>query len=572
MAGDARARELIELGDGMFTKRQPLLSLWQEIAEIYYVERADFTRDLILGEDLAGHLMDSYPMLLRRELGNNMSAMLRPRDSQWFRMTTEDEDRDNDQQNRLYFDYVLDKLRRGIYHPSSNFIKTTKAADHDFVTFGQCVFSVEESQDRTHPFFRGHHLRDVVWLENADGDIDHAHRKDNMSARKMRGLFGEKAIHKAVKDACKKEPNKNFEVRSIVMPTEEYDYIGPKGSKGRIGGKKLPFAVIYVDVTNEHILHEGYMREFPYVIPRWHTVSGSVYAYSPASIISLPDARMAQELSRILLEAGEKAVDPPLIAVSEAVREVNIAAGAITWADIEMDGKLQDAVKPLDLKNNVGTAFEMRVDLREMLNKAWFVDKISLPSPERDMTAYETARRLEEFVRNLLPLFEPMEIEYNTRLLDKAFSVMMNMGHFPPSEVPENLSGAEVSWVFESPIQDSSRRMNVERFAETLQLIGAASQAGVQSVPVDLDKALRDAIIGTGAPADWMRQEEDMAEEAAESAQANAIVQGMQEIQGGAQVAQDVAVASQEIDKAMMPAALQGPGGQPALPPPSEAA
>lgn len=552
----------------MFSKRDPLLGLWQEIAELFYVERADFNRSLNLGEDLAGHLMDSYPMMLRRELGNMISAMLRPRDNQWFRLTTQDEATDKDTMNARYLEYAVKKLKRGVYHPRSNFIKTTKQSDHDFVTFGQCVLSVEESRDRTHPFFRSFHLRDCAWLENGDGEIDLLHRKDKMSARKMRALFGEKNLHQTVKDACKKDPSREFQVRCIVMPTDEYDYAGHKKPSG---DKKLPYTVVYVDVDNTMILKEGFLKDFPYVVPRWHTVSGSPYAYSPASIVALPDGRMAQEMARIILEAGEKSVDPPMIAVEEAVREVNIAAGAITWADLAFDGKLQDAVKPIPIQNNMDVAFQMRQDMRDMLTKAWFIDKIQLPSPERDMTAYETARRLEEFVRNLLPLFEPLELEYNTRVLDKAFGVMRNQGQFPASEVPQGLSGADVAWQFESPMQTSSQRMVVEQFGETLQLIGAATQMGVQSIPIDLDMALRDAVIGTQAPSNWLRPIEEMEEEAMAASQKQALMSEMQEIQGGALVAKDVAEASQEVDQAMIPAAAKGPGARPALPPPSGA-
>ena len=63
---DARAKELIDLGDRLFAKKDPMNTLWQEIAEHFYVERADFTDEYIPGEDFARHLEDSYPALLRR--------------------------------------------------------------------------------------------------------------------------------------------------------------------------------------------------------------------------------------------------------------------------------------------------------------------------------------------------------------------------------------------------------------------------------------------------------------------------------------------------------------------------
>jgi hypothetical protein len=68
------------------------------------------------------------------------------------------------------------------------------------------------------------------------------------------------------------------------------------------------------------------------------TVSGSAYAYSPATVVALPDARLLQQITLTLLEAGQKAVDPPWKATSEAIQGgVNSFAGGITWVDPEYD-------------------------------------------------------------------------------------------------------------------------------------------------------------------------------------------------------------------------------------------
>ena len=99
------------------------------------------------------------------------------------------------------------------------------------------------------------------------------------------------------------------------MPADDYDYIG-EGSKAK-GGKRLPFVVVYVDADNLQILKEGGLHDFPYAVPRWHRIAGYPYGFSPAALTSLPDARMAQMLASIILESGEKTVDPPIVALEE---------------------------------------------------------------------------------------------------------------------------------------------------------------------------------------------------------------------------------------------------------------
>src|SRR5687768_11829176 len=85
-------KKLIERGNKLFSKRSSVLTLWQEIADNFYPERSDFTYSHSLGDEFAAHLNSSYPIIVRRELGNAFSAMLRPRSEEWFAISVERED------------------------------------------------------------------------------------------------------------------------------------------------------------------------------------------------------------------------------------------------------------------------------------------------------------------------------------------------------------------------------------------------------------------------------------------------------------------------------------------------
>ncbi len=81
---DMRAKDIIEQGDKLFSKRAPLLTLWQMIADNFYPQRADFTSVRNVGDDITSHLTTSYPLLAQRELGSVLSSMLRPTATDWF--------------------------------------------------------------------------------------------------------------------------------------------------------------------------------------------------------------------------------------------------------------------------------------------------------------------------------------------------------------------------------------------------------------------------------------------------------------------------------------------------------
>lgn len=551
---DGRAKELVDLGAKLFDLKRPYDSLCQEIAINIYPERADFMVPMILGQEFAAHLTDSFPAQARQELGDSISSMLRPKDRPWFRVSTLDDELDADPENAKFLEYLTRQTRTDLYDSRTKFVRATKEGDHDFVTFGQPVISVEEAPNRDHLYFKCHHLRDCSWLENEIGDIDHLHRKDKMSARQMGRKFKPDELCDAVKRAIQKEPDREFPIRVVALPSDEYDHsFKNKGGDKSSSRRRLPYILVYVDADNNKVMREAPLAEFPYIVPRWQTISGFQYAFSRAVMGSLPDQRMAQALSSIMLEAGEKQINPPIVARDEVIRDANLQAGAITWADAEYDGEISDHFMPVALGADMKTAFTMQQDLRNTLSRAFYLNKLALPESGKQMTAYETAQRLEEHVRGLLPLFEPMETEYNTKILDKSFAVLRNMGRFNWSTMPKGLSGTDIGWRFRNPLQEVSERILVNQFQEAVGVEAAAMQAGVSVPRINMAKARDDAIRGVGVPAAWRRTDEELAQEA----EAQQKAQAMQEIaataQQGAEVAAQVADASQRVDQAMLP-------------------
>lgn len=562
---DARAKELIDVGNKLFSKKQSLDSLWQELAHHFYPERADFTQERSLGRDWNDHQLDSHPVMMRRELGNSISSMLRPRNRQWFRTSTLDDDLDKHPPAAQFLDYLTNTMRRQIYQPKTNFIRATKEGDHDFITFGQTVLSIEEDVAREIPQFKCHHLKNCAWLENQWQKVDHLHFKDRMTARAMVRMFGEKNVHQSVKDLMKTDPGAMVDIRRCVMPSDEYDYNGHDLKKG---GKKLPFVAIYYDATNNHMLRESPLAFFPFIVPRWHTISGYQYAFSPATTTALPDARMVQQLAMIIMEAGEKAIDPPMIATEEAVGEVNLQAGAVTWADFAYDERLGAAVRAIDIRYDIQAGFAMRQDLREMLAKAFFIDKLNLPDSERDMTAFEVGRRLEEHVRQLLPLFEPMEVDYNTQLLDASFAVLNNLNKFDWSRMPPELQDVEFSYEFESPVQEGMKRIKMSQFREAIELYVSAKQVDPAAInPFKMNVALTDAAHGIGTPNAWRKSDEEMEQEGQMLQQQAMMEKAMQQASAGAEIAGQVGDAAQKLTP-QEPAQI-GQDKMLALPPPA---
>jgi len=519
-----RIATLISRAEHQFGKRSSVMSLWQEIAENFYPERAQFTRQTYLGEEFATNLNSSYPLIVRRELGNAFSAMLRPRDEEWFAITVEHEER-IDQEGKAWLEWASGVQRRAMYDRVTQFVRATKEGDNDFAAFGQCVISRELDLREQALLYRCWHLKDIVWVERYNGAIGEIYRRWKPTVAQLCKLFPN-TVSQQVKNRLQKEPHAEVSCLHVVIQAEDYD--------GDPKWKRFPWMSIHIDVDNKTPMQEIGSYSRIYTIPRWQTVSGSQYAYSPATIAGLPDARLIQAMTLTLLEAGEMNVRPPMIATKEAIRgDVALYAGGITWADAEYDERLGEVLRPITQdKSGFPMGMEMQRDAREMLSQAFYLNKLNLPPPGRDMTAYETGQRIQEYIRSALPLFEPMETEYNASLCEDTFESLLRVGAFgSPQDIPDSIKGAQIRFKFESPLHQAIDRKKGQQFLESKQLIDqAVTLDPVSGQMLDAQAALRDALNGIGTPAKWLRTEDAMqqiTDQHAAQQQAEQITQNM---------------------------------------------
>lgn len=534
-------KKLIQIGDQLFSSRGTWMLLLQEIAENFYCERSDFTVKREIGDDYAGNLTTSYPLLVRRELGDSISAMLRPRGQDWFAISIEDEE-GLDNSGKQWLEEATGVQKRAMYDRMSQFVRATKEGDHDFAAFGQCVISVEIDWTTTSLLYRNWHLRDVAWCERYNGTIGDIHRNWCPDIRTLVKIFGKDRLHANVTKHLEKEPYRKVKCRHIVLPIDQYD-----GDQRY----RTPYVSIYIDLENNHLISEVASWSQIYCIPRWQTVSGSQYAYSPAAVAGLPDARLLQAMTLTLLEAGEMAVRPPMIATKEAIRgDVSLYAGGITWADAQYDERLGEVLRPITQdKGGLPFGLEVSEEKKAILQQAFYLNKLSLPPlQDGDMTAYEVSVRTQEYIRNALPLFEPLEVEYNGGLCEMTFDALMRVGAFgPQDEIPQSLRGEQTRFKFESPLHQAIERQKGQKFIEAKGLLREAAELdGSATAVVDARLALREALSGIGVPAKWMRSEEDVEAVAQRQVQQQEAQQALALAQQGADVAATASKAQME--------------------------
>ena len=543
-----RSAELIQRGMLLYSERKAITTLWQELAENFYPQRADYIITRYIGEEFAEHLYSSYPILVHRDLSNAFAAMLRPRSKEWFEVTV-DPDIKITRAGKLWMEWATKRMRRAMYDRKAQFIRATAEGDADFALTGQCCITreINWSTPTPHLLYRCWHLRDVAWAEAATGAIGEIYIRWKPTIKQLKEQFGADNLHPNLARKTGNETLSRAPCMRLAVSTDIY-----RGQQDQ--GEGYPFMLVYLDETNAHLIAEHPVQSHGITLPRWQTVSGSQYAYSPAAVAGLPDARLLQAMSLTLLEAGEMSVRPPMIATQDAIRgDIQLYSGGITWAAAEYNEKMGEVLRPLTQdRRGLPQGYNERDHQMAMLAEAFYINKLTLPPPEKgtEMTAFEVGMRVEEYVRAALPLFEPMEHEYNGQLCEDTFDALLRAGVFGSvQDIPRELQGRDVHFRFTSPLHDAIERKEASTFVESSELIALAIQMDPSSLAhYDVGQSLRDALQGIGVSEKNIRPQEV----ATQIIRANAEQAQLEE---GAEVAKTGASAMRELATAEAKAA-----------------
>lgn len=512
----ARAKKAIETAEKAFKDKLLFDDLFQKQAEIFYPERADFTRTYASGDERYEGIVSTEPMLMRRDLAQNLGAMLRPRGRPWFRVVAKGRDAKKDDDAKRWCEDATDTLRQVVYAPRANFAKAMAESDHDYVTFGNAVIAHTYNLDQSGMLFKCLHLKDVAWSKNAEGVVDTLHHRLHVTLRQAIQLFGKQNLPQEwQRDISQGHLESKKCIYRCTLPFDPNGY-DPK--ERRMRGAEFMSVYAAKDVK-EPGLGAGEFLTFPFTVRTWMDVSDENYGRSPCTSVALADGRMLNVTEEALLTGIEMKVRPPRIVKKGLLQsDLSLAADTVTYVDADYDYRLGDPMVPVEA-GDPRYGMDFMQHQTERLGREFFVNLLRR-LPEKEMTAYEAAEWVEQYVIEAAPLFEPMEAE-NALLMDSVFKRAMAKGAFgavlPDGSVeglPEALSEGEVDFEFETPLSDALRKLKAAQFDQVLgrvtNLLATEHPGAIDAIDnVDLDQALRDAMEGL-APAKWQRRKEDV--------------------------------------------------------------
>lgn len=531
----ARVKRVRKQFHKMEREKTNWLNYWQTIAELMYPERANFILKRTAGVEQHDGLYSSTGIQMRRDFGNKIGAMMRPRANDWFKVTAKPEELNDLDNVRFWCEDTTKGMRDIIYARKANFARAMQESDQDYGAFGNSVVYHAYNREGTGLTFRCCNLRDVSWRIDEEGQVCEVHEKLTLSLGVLAKMFGAEALPREWRRELEdKKDNGNFSSKTIVRAVcrvGEYEY-----SPGEYPNPDHEWASIYFAIgcdDEEGDLGEEYYFTNPYTVRRWMSVSDETYARSPCSAAFICDARTLNTTEAALLKGIEWKVAPPRWAVQSAVvGEFALRSDGVTMVDAEA---MANSKEPFGTMDSGDPSYGMDyLHYKEIQGRqAWF-DHI-LKIPERgSMTATEIVERIEMYTQEAAPIFEPMEAD-NAHICDAVFDRAMRKGAF--YDVPEELQNADIDYVFETPLSLAREKKRAQEYQAMIEQTTIAMQVNPAAGDhIDWDAAERDALGGIVSQK-WIKTKEDVAAAREQRAQAQEEEQAKSEAMDAAEIA-----------------------------------
>lgn len=532
---DPIAEDIIQREEKCRSDRSFWHQAWQDVADLVLPRRASFNRTITKGENVHDKIFDTTAVWANEQLAAGLHGFVTPATQRWLKLSIDDEEVMEKDEVRFWLDAVADKVYSIIYQPETNFTPMSHEMYLDIGCLGTAIMYIEERQNRRAPIrFHAFHLGECTIMENADGVVDTLYRKFKWSAKKIVERFPDTAGAK-IRDVAEKQPENEFELIHSVRPTAS-------GKRKALG---FGFDSHYVLVSEKRILSGGGFYEFPFATPRWSKIAGETYGRSPA-MSALYDIRMINEMSKTVLKAAQKVVDPPLMMPDEGfLLPIKTTPGGINF--YAAGGN--DRIEPLNTNADIGLGLEMMNQRREQILRAFFLDSMKLQKENKEMTAYEAAQRTEENMRAMSPMVSRLQSEALGRIIERTIAILFRQNLLPPP--PVEIQGMDYQITYISPVTRALKMTQLSGLGRMVQVL----EPFVNVAPDMLDKVNTDAIVDFSAdqldvPHNLLRTDAQVKEMREQRAQAQAEAAEMQQAQMAAEAANKGASAAKNLAQA----------------------
>ena len=416
----------------------------------------------------------------------------------WFKLTLE-----NQEQLKGYRvkDWLEDceKIMLAMFN-RTNFYSEINPAVGDCTCIGHGSLHIDEDIKNQRLRFTSFPPNQLYFDINSYGEVDTCFRWYSDKLRNVVDFFGEKNVHENMQRDIK-EPshwNDDCEILMCVYPRTDYN---PRFKNA----KNMPYACVYLDLKNRHILQESGYNEFPFAVFEWDRYAGFAYGSSPA-MDALNEIKALNIIKKTSLQIAQTSAQTPMLA-SEEMHDISISPGAVNYLPAK-DSKLEA----------LRTGENYPITLQELANydqdvKDWFyVDYfLALQEKQGNMTATEVMELQGEKAATLSTFIVTLN-KFLSNIITRSFNLLLRAKKLPPP--PQSLieNNATIRIDFTGPLAQNQQKYH--QMGGTLQALNAIGPI-LQMFPnagdyIDGDELMKSTMDGMKMPQNVIREEDDV--------------------------------------------------------------
>lgn len=435
----ANVAEILSQSEKLARDKQPWLPQYQLVSEYVGQRKADFTTTSEPGAFLNSEIWSDVAPLAAETSASALVGLLWP-DSYSFELEPFGALKD-DEESKQWFAETTKDLQSSMDDPEAGLAMAIDEAMNDFVLYMPAIH-VEEGET-TDLRFDAWNVSQFNVDEGADSFIDTFHKTWDYSVKNAVKKFGLGNLSKKTQEAFNK---KRYLDKIKILHVIEPRITNPKGGKQ---ASNMPYASIYIEVEQKHLIRESGFNELPTFAFRYSKRIGEKYARTPA-MRALPTIMELNALWELITIGAEKTYDPPLGVYDDGTfggGTIDTSAGAINV--INVSGKTvmnRPPIEPLFTVGNIQDVAKLIERLEQTVKDHFMIDRLLDLGNDVAMTAREAIIRQAIRQAALRSVVSRVTAELTNRMIPRCFNILLRKGRFGYAEgSPEYIAASAIN-------------------------------------------------------------------------------------------------------------------------------
>lgn len=466
---------------------------WSAITQLLYPDGTPPWGRHTPGEPTRGEIYDNTGEDAAESASAAFQALTTNPATRWFEIGLFDEQVARDTTAGAYLWRMTSKMFRCFRHPTTLFNLAMDEDNQQLMMLGNSCLHIEDKPGRL-PLFRAIPMAKVWWEENADGVIDHVDREFELTATAALEKFGDSLPEQVWKMAENTAQAYDL-VKFLHVNKPRANRDASKRDRGN-----MAYRSVYACLDFPQIVTDGGSHELEYVPSRWRRRAGERYGRG-CGHKALSDIEILQRMNRTVLLAGERTVDPAILAPEDGITgPISLKARAINTVRAEY---LANGAAPRAMVSNtrVDIGMELIKDRRELVRRSFMKQLLEIVRDPK-FTATHVLSIEDEQKRGLAPILGRQQGERFGPIVGRVYNLMRRMpGVFEPA--PPEIAGQPLQPNFDTPAAQAMRLGVAKSIAQSLESIAPIIKAvGDEALwdNFDIDENLRAFAEGVGMP------------------------------------------------------------------------